>query len=223
MGKLSAPMGYFCKVWRQGCSRTWRQKDKNWHKELPSVLRALQTNINRATRDTPFSLVYGAEVVLSPKIYLESTRVAHFNPEEQAEARELDANLLEERCNTALSNVRKYQMAQKRYYNKSVIQKDLNVGDLVLKKDICTKDKHKFSTLWEGPFIVVDVVTLGAYVLAEVDRGMLPNTWNVDQLRKYYVWYLYMIKGIQVFLPMKLTLYPVKTYTFYTCSTTYKK
>jgi hypothetical protein len=73
--------------------------------------------------------------------------VAHFNPEEQAEARELDANLLEERCNTALSNVRKYQMAQKRYYNKSVIQKDLNIGDLVLKKDICTKDKHKFSTL----------------------------------------------------------------------------
>jgi transposase InsO family protein len=46
-------------------------KDKNWHKELPSVLWALQTNINRATRDTPFSLVYGAEAVLPPKIYLE--------------------------------------------------------------------------------------------------------------------------------------------------------
>jgi hypothetical protein len=26
----------------------------------------------------------------------------------------------------------------------------------------------------------------GAYVLAEVDGGMLPNTWNADQLRKYY-------------------------------------
>ncbi|MEJ2062380.1 MAG: DEAD/DEAH box helicase family protein [Reinekea sp.] len=25
-----------------------------------------------------------------------------------------------------------------------------------------------------------------AYVLAEVDGGMLPNTWNVDQLHKYY-------------------------------------
>jgi hypothetical protein len=62
----------------------------------------------------------------------------------------------------------------------------------------------------------VDVVALGAYVLAEVDGGMLPNTWNVDQLRKYYVLYLYMIKGIQVFLPMKLTSYPAKIYVF-TC------
>jgi hypothetical protein len=33
-------------------------KGKNWHKELPSVLWALQTNVSRATRATPFSLVY---------------------------------------------------------------------------------------------------------------------------------------------------------------------
>jgi hypothetical protein len=72
--------------------------------------------------------------------------VAYFNPEDQAEARELDANILEERRNTALSNVREYQAALKRYYNKSVVQRELNIGDLVLKKDICTKDKHKFST-----------------------------------------------------------------------------
>jgi hypothetical protein len=77
--------------------------------------------MNRATRDAPFSLVYGAEAVLPPEIYLKSGRVAHFNPEDQAEARELDANLLEERCNTALSKVRKYQAALKRYYNKSVV------------------------------------------------------------------------------------------------------
>jgi hypothetical protein len=162
-------------------------KGKNWHKELPSVLWVLQTNINRATRDTPFSLVYGAEAVLPPKIYLKSARVVHSNLEDQAEARELDANLLEEMCNTVLSNVLKYQATLKRYYNKSVVQRELNIEDLVLKKDNCTKDKHKFSTPWEGPFIVVDVVPPEAYVLAEVDGGMLPNTWNVDQLRKYYV------------------------------------
>jgi hypothetical protein len=50
---------------------------------------------------------------LPPKIYLESDRVAHFNLEDQAEARELDVNLLEERRNTALSNVHKYQAALK--------------------------------------------------------------------------------------------------------------
>jgi hypothetical protein len=115
-------------------------KGKNWHKELPSVLWALWTNVNRATIATPFSLVYGAEVVLPPEVYLKSARVTHFNPKDQAKARELDANLLEERRNTALSNVRKYHAALKKYYNKSMVQRELNIGDLVLKKDIRTKD-----------------------------------------------------------------------------------
>jgi hypothetical protein len=83
--------------------------------------------------------------------------------------------------------VEKYQESLKKYYNKSVVQRELNIGDLVLKKDIHTKDKHKFSSPWEGPFIMVDIVVPRAYVLAEVDGGMLPNTWNADQLCKYYV------------------------------------
>jgi hypothetical protein len=87
----------------------------HWHKELPSVLWALRTNVSGATRATPFSLVYGAEAVLRPEVYLESARVAHFNAEDQAEAREPDENLLEERRNTTLSNVRKYQTALKKY------------------------------------------------------------------------------------------------------------
>jgi hypothetical protein len=33
----------------------------------------------------------------------------------------------------------------------------------------------------------VDIAATGAYALTEVDGGMLPNTWNADQLRKYYV------------------------------------
>jgi hypothetical protein len=162
-------------------------KGRNWHKELPSMLWALCTNINRATRDTPLNLVYGVDVVLPSEIYLKLARVAHFNAEDQAEARKLDSDPLEERCNKALANVWKYQDFLKRYCNKNVVQRELNIGDLVLKKDIRTKDKHTFSSPSVGPFIIVDKAGLGAYVLAEVDGGMLPNTWNADQLLKYYV------------------------------------
>jgi hypothetical protein len=90
-------------------------RGKNWYKELPSVLWTIRTNINRATRDTHFNLVYGADVVVPPEIYLESTGVAHFNAEDQAGANELGSNLLEERHNTALANVQKYQESLKRY------------------------------------------------------------------------------------------------------------
>jgi hypothetical protein len=151
------------------------------------VLWVIRTNVNRATRDTPFNLVYGVEAVLPPEIYLESARVARFTAKDQAEGRELDSNLLEERHNTTLGNVQKYQASLKRYYNKSVVSRKLNVEDLVLKKDICTRDKHKFSSPSEGPFIIVEEVAPGAYVLTEVGGGMLPNTWNADQLYKYYV------------------------------------
>jgi hypothetical protein len=100
-------------------------RGRNWHKELLSVLWALRTNINRATRDTPFNLVYRAEAVLPPEIYLKSARVAQFNEKDQDESRQLDANLLEERRNTTLSNVRKYHEALKKYYNKSVCKESL--------------------------------------------------------------------------------------------------
>jgi hypothetical protein len=50
---------------------------------LPSVLWAIRTNVNRATRDTPFNLVYGGDVVLPPEIYLQSVRVLHFDLEHQ--------------------------------------------------------------------------------------------------------------------------------------------
>jgi hypothetical protein len=62
--------------------------------------------------------------------------------------------------------VQKYQESLNKYYNKSVVQRGPNIRDLVLKKDIRTWDKHKFSSPWEGPFIIVDVVAPGAYVLA---------------------------------------------------------
>jgi hypothetical protein len=161
-------------------------KGRNWHKELPSVLWALRTNVNRATRDTLFHLVYGVAAVLPPEIYLESARVAQFNEEDQAEDRELDSNLLEEMHNKALANVQKYQESLKSYYNKSVVSRELEIGDLVLKKDIWTKDKHKFSLPWERSFIIVDIAAPEAYVLAEVEGSMLSNTWNADQLHKYY-------------------------------------
>jgi hypothetical protein len=132
------------------------------------------------TRDTSYNLVYEADAVLPPEIYLESSRVAHFNAEDQADARELDSNLLEEQRNTTLANVQKYQESLKRYYNKSVVQRELNIGDLVLKKDIRTKDKNKFSLPYEGPFIIVDIVAPGDFVIAEVNGAMLPNTWNAN-------------------------------------------
>jgi transposase InsO family protein len=113
-GQVEGPNGLLLQGMKTRMFQDLLAKGKNWHKELPSVLWALRTNVSRVTRAMPFSLVYGAEAVLPPEVYLESARVTHFNPEDQFKARELDANLLKERGNTALSNVHRYQTALKK-------------------------------------------------------------------------------------------------------------
>jgi hypothetical protein len=63
-------------------------------------------------------MVYEVVTVLTPKIYLKSTRVVQFNETDQDKARELDTNLLEEKRNKTIANVKKYQECLKCHYNK---------------------------------------------------------------------------------------------------------
>jgi transposase InsO family protein len=51
----------------------------NWVSELPSVLWGDRTTPSRATGETPFFLVYGAEACLPPKIIMGSPRVQAFD------------------------------------------------------------------------------------------------------------------------------------------------
>jgi hypothetical protein len=48
-------------------------------------------------------------------------------------------------------------------------------------------------------------VAAEAYVLAEVDGGMLPNTWNIDQVCKYHAWCIYLINKDTMFLILHLS------------------
>ena len=56
-----------------------RAKGK-WAEELPNVLWAYCTTPRRSTGETPFSLTYGAEVVIPTEVNLCSARVAGFDP-----------------------------------------------------------------------------------------------------------------------------------------------
>nr|XP_051197423.1 uncharacterized protein LOC127310828 [Lolium perenne] len=56
---------------------------KNWIEELPTVLWSLRTMPNRVTRETPFSLVYGAKAMLPSEIKYRSPPVRAFVEEVQ--------------------------------------------------------------------------------------------------------------------------------------------
>ena len=50
-----------------------------------------------------------------------------------------------------------------------------NVGDLVLLLIQSNKDRHKLSPLWEGPYVITEVLRLGTYKLKTIDGGVFVN------------------------------------------------
>lgn len=49
---------------------------KDWHKMLPFAMYSYRVPVRTSTRETPFSLVYGLEVVILIKVYVPSLRVS---------------------------------------------------------------------------------------------------------------------------------------------------
>jgi hypothetical protein len=50
-----------------------------------------------------------------------------------------------------------------------------------------TKDRHKPSLVLEGAFEVVEVTGPGSYQLQQEDGSKVLNSWNIDQLRPFYM------------------------------------
>jgi hypothetical protein len=98
------------------------------------VLWANWTTPSRATRETPFFLVYGVEAVLPLELSLGSPRVALYNEADQDELRRDDLDYLEERRRrTALRTVH-YQQSLQRYHQRHVWARSLQVHDLFLRR-----------------------------------------------------------------------------------------
>jgi hypothetical protein len=76
----------------------------------------------------------------------------------------------------------KYLVVLRKYYNKNVKERFFMVGDLVLKWKMNQDGMHKLSSPWEGPF----EVTPTSYRLAYLDGTVLPNSWHIDKLRRFY-------------------------------------
>ena len=69
---------------------------------------------NRATGQTPFALVYGAEAVLPTKLIYWSPRVLAYDELEKERLRQDDAMLLEEDHLRAAGKATRYQQALRR-------------------------------------------------------------------------------------------------------------
>jgi hypothetical protein len=75
----------------------------------------------------------------------------------------------------------------RRYHDRNIRETSFNIGDLVLRRIEKTDGMHKLSTPWEGPFIITEVISPSTYRLQWGDRQGVPNPWNVEHLRRFYL------------------------------------
>ncbi|KAL0386417.1 UNVERIFIED_CONTAM: hypothetical protein Slati_4546300 [Sesamum latifolium] len=151
----------------------------NWVEELRGVLWAYRTTSWRSTGESPFSLVYGTEVVVPVEIGEKTLRVQRYEPTSNSSERHVDLDLIQELRNNTNARTTEYKAMMAKVYNSKVRSRGFQVGDLVLRRADATK---KLDAKWEGPYH-----RSGTYKLQRMDGKEVPRTWNIANLKKYFV------------------------------------
>ena len=162
----------------------FNQKKGKWVDELPRVIWAHNTTASRAIGFSPFRLLFGSEAMTPKEIKNESLRV--IKTQANNEADELDKDLIEINVLEAVKNLDKYQQETRKWRDRKIIRKEIQEGDLVIKKKKNWENPRKLQEAWEGPYIVTKNLRPGSSHLANQLGNELPYTWNADNLRKYY-------------------------------------
>jgi hypothetical protein len=164
--------------------RMLQDKKGKWAEQLPEVVWALNTMESRATWFTPFRLMYGAEVMTPQELRHGSLWT---NPNVTQDIDELTAkDFLDGDRVEALDALYKYQAATKSWRDKTITHKEFKEGDLVLIRTTRIESKGKLEPKWEGPFIVKKT-SLNSYRVASQTGTNLEHSWNVHNMRKYYL------------------------------------
>nr|XP_033508392.1 uncharacterized protein LOC117273342 [Nicotiana tomentosiformis] len=149
-----------------------------WPELLPRVLWAYRTTTKTSTGETPFSLVYGAEVLIRVEIGEPSTRYTHATESANEEELWVNLDLIKERREATLIRMEVQKQMIEQYYNRKVNLWYFKIGDFVFKRVFqSTKvaNAGKLSPNWEGPYIFRGIARKGAYELETIDGKVLPS------------------------------------------------
>ena len=96
---------------------------------------------------------------------------------------------LEEHQEVATICLANYQQKLARWYNRDVRIREFGAGDLMLRKAMGSAqdiNALKLAPNWEGLYRVTAIAGTGACNLKDIEERLLPRSWNVQNLRKFY-------------------------------------
>ena len=144
---------------------------------------------------TPFSLVYGTDVISPPELLVLSPRVLQEMELETdieicAEARVVDLESLDVSRELALTHSLRYHQKLAKAYVKTVQTRVFSQEKMVLKIVHHVRwglpSPSKFAPNWDGPYVIHKAHNSGYYRLSKVDRTVLANPINGKWLKHYY-------------------------------------
>nr|GEW33354.1 reverse transcriptase domain-containing protein [Tanacetum cinerariifolium] len=173
----------------EGIKARLRDKNKIWVEEISHVLWAHRTMIKSSNRETPFSLTYGAEAVIPAEIGMPTLRSAEVDMIKNNKALGISLDLLEEKREQAPVQEARSKAKMKRYYNVWVRNTSFRPRDFVYQNNEAShaEDGDKLGSKWEGPYEVTEALGKGAYRFRDRNGHTLPRTWNICNLKKYYM------------------------------------
>jgi hypothetical protein len=160
-------------------------KKGKWTDQLPEVIWALNTTESRATRFTPFRLLYRSEAMTLQELKHESPQTNKSAVPDVDEPTSKD--LIDGGRVLALQALDKYQVQTKAWRDNTVVPGEFSKGDLILVRTTRTESWGKLKTKWVGPFIVKTKSSPSAYRLATSSGEDLEHSWNINNLRKFFV------------------------------------
>ncbi|GJU54364.1 reverse transcriptase domain-containing protein [Tanacetum coccineum] len=162
---------------------------KNWVEEVPHVLWAYRTTIKTSNGYTPFSLTYDTEAVILVEIGKPSLRCVKIDQAINDEALLLNLDILEDEREKAVIQEAKSKAKMEKYYNAKVHNTTFKPWDFVYRSNEAShaKDGGKLGLKWEGPYEVVEALGKGAYKIRSSSGDILPQTWNIKDLKKCYL------------------------------------
>ena len=106
--------------------------------ELSHVLWTYRTTPRKSIGETPFSMTYGAEVVIPLETEFPTLKMSSFTPSNNDGLLEKNLDLIEERRENAMVQLAYYQHKLKQGYDTNIKLRPLAPGDLVLRNVLGT-------------------------------------------------------------------------------------
>ena len=165
---------------------------RDWHERLGEALWAYRTTYKTPMQSTPYALVYSVEAVLLLEIQIPSLRIPileGLSEDENHKLRLAELESLDEKRLHAQQKLECYQSRLSRAFNKKVRPRSFQVGDQVLavRRPIIMTHRtgSKFTSKWEGPYVVHEVYSNGAYKIVDAE-GVRVGSINGRFLKRYY-------------------------------------